>query len=83
MFVLFIFNFGAVPSFGSGRYGNVPYQAKQCCGSGMFIPDHDFFYPGSFISDPGSYNNKKEEGEIFFGLLFWSQKFCKLKAKLL
>jgi hypothetical protein len=32
----------------------------QCCGSGMFIPDSDF-YP-SLMSDPGLYNNKKDGG---------------------
>ncbi len=32
---------------------------KQCCGSGMFIPDPDF-YP-SRISDPGSKNSNKRE----------------------
>ncbi len=36
---------------------------KQCCGSGMFIPDPNFFYPGSRvkkISDPGSASASKE-----------------------
>jgi hypothetical protein len=32
----------------------------QCCGSGMFIPDHDFYL--SRISDPGSKNSNKREG---------------------
>ncbi len=25
---------------------------RQCCGSGMFIPDPNFFHPGSRILDP-------------------------------
>jgi hypothetical protein len=28
------------------------YFQKQCCGSGMFIPDPTFFHPGSRIPDP-------------------------------
>ncbi len=35
----------------------------QCCGSGMFIPDPDFFIP-----DPGS-NSKKGGDKIFFVVL--------------
>jgi hypothetical protein len=27
----------------------------------MFFPNHDFFHPGSSISDPGPNNNEKEE----------------------
>ncbi len=39
------------------------YQSEnQCCGSGMFIPDPDFYL--SRIPNPGSKNsNKREEGE--------------------
>ena len=37
-----------------------PSSLKQCGGSGMFIPDPDF-YP-SRISDPGSKNSNKREG---------------------
>ncbi len=44
----------------------------QCCGSGMFITDPDFYPswipdPGSRISDPGSKNSNKE-----FSKNFWS-----------
>ena len=35
------------------------YRKNQCCGSGMFIPDPDF-YP-SRVSDPGSKNSNKRE----------------------
>jgi hypothetical protein len=35
----------------------------QCCGSGMFIPDPDFFtHPGSRIPDLRSKNSNKREG---------------------
>jgi hypothetical protein len=27
-------------------------SSTQCCGSGMFIPEPNFFHPGSRISDP-------------------------------
>ncbi len=37
------------------------YIKKQCCGSGMFIPDPNL-YP-SRISDPGSNNSNKREGD--------------------
>jgi hypothetical protein len=36
---------------------------RQCCGSGMFIPDPDFTHPGSRISDPRSKKAIKERGE--------------------
>jgi hypothetical protein len=36
------------------------HEHDQCCGSGMFIPDPDY-YP-SRISDPGSKNINKREG---------------------
>jgi hypothetical protein len=40
---------------------------NQCCGSGMFIPDPDFYPsripdPRSRIPDPGSKNSNKREG---------------------
>jgi hypothetical protein len=37
------------------------YYLFQCCGSGMFIPDPDFYPSG--IPDPGSKNRNKREGE--------------------
>jgi hypothetical protein len=40
----------------------------QCCGSGMFIPEPDFFYPCR-IPDPTT--APKEEGGIFFVLPFF------------
>ncbi len=40
---------------------------KQCCGSGMFIPDPDFVHPGSRIRIPDSTTSPKEEGKIFCG----------------
>ncbi len=53
------------------RLGHVLLDLKlQCCGSGMFIPDPDFFHPGS---------NKKRGGKkisclTFFGMFSLSQK---------
>jgi hypothetical protein len=47
---------------------------RQCCGSGMFIPDPAFsiLYPGS--------NNKKEEGQKICCLIFFvAINFTKLK----
>ncbi len=35
---------------------------RQCCGSGMLIPDPDFPHPGSRISDPRSKNSNKRKG---------------------
>jgi hypothetical protein len=51
---------------------------NQCCGSGMFIPDPDF-YP-SRISDPGSKNSNKSEGwkKIVVIPFFCSHKFHKI-----
>jgi hypothetical protein len=48
-----------------------PYKPKMFCGSRMFIPDPDFFNPGSRISELGSLlwylwnriNNKKRSEE--------------------
>ncbi len=58
---------------------------RQCCGSGMFIPDPGSWIlpipdPGSRISDPGSKNsNKRERWKIFFCLTFLcSHKFHKI-----
>ncbi len=50
----------------------------QCCGSGMFIPDPDF-YP-SRISDPGSKNSNKGEGwkKICCHNFLCSHKFHKI-----
>ncbi len=44
----------------------ISYSIRQCCGSGMFIPDPGsriliFTHPGSRISDPGSKNSYKRE----------------------
>jgi hypothetical protein len=35
---------------------------KQCCGSGMFIPDpgSEFFHPGSLVKDPESGSASKK-----------------------
>jgi hypothetical protein len=51
---------------------------KQCCGSGMFIPDPDF-YP-SRIPDLGSKNSNKSEGwkKIWCHTFFCSHNFTKL-----
>jgi hypothetical protein len=61
------------------RYYIVPYT-YQCCGSGMFIPDPDF-YP-SRISDPESRSQlqqKKEKGEQkMVKLPFLCHKFYKI-----
>jgi hypothetical protein len=36
-----------------GRMRNNPrFRLKQCCGSGMFILDPNFFHPGSLIEGP-------------------------------
>ncbi len=52
-------------SWCSAFEGNI--SLSQCCGSGMFIPDPDFYPPripdlGSRILDPGSKNSNKREG---------------------
>jgi hypothetical protein len=62
----------------------------QCCGSGMFIPDPDF-YPswipdlGSRISDPGSKNINKRDGwkKFVIILFFLVTNFTKLNLILL
>jgi hypothetical protein len=54
-----------------GKYFNLStiqlFGLKQCCGSGMFIPDPDFFpswilYPISRIPYPVSKNSNKRDG---------------------
>jgi hypothetical protein len=58
---------------------------RQCCGSGMFIPDPDFYRsripdPGSRIPNPGSKNSNERQGwkKDFCHTFFWSHKFTKL-----
>ena len=49
------------------RFSSQVHRAPVCPGAadpGCLFPDPDFFHPGSKILDPGSDNNKKEEGEI-------------------
>ncbi len=41
----------------SFSYSGRSFPCKQCCGSGMFIPD-----PGLRFPDPGSKNSNKREG---------------------
>jgi hypothetical protein len=37
----------------------------KCCGSGMFIPDPDFFtHPGSRISDPKTSIKERSENKF-------------------
>ncbi len=63
-----------------------PWRGKnQCCGSGMFIPDPDFYPsripdPGSRITDPGSKNSNKREGwkKICCHTFLCSHKFHKI-----
>jgi hypothetical protein len=50
------------------------WGVDQCCGSGMFIPDHDF-YPFR-IPDPTT--ALKRRGKTFFDLLFLSFKYHKI-----
>jgi hypothetical protein len=52
-------------------------SGRQCCGSGMFIPDPDF-YP-SRIPDPKT-ATKERSGKIFFSYLYFeATNFAKLK----
>ncbi len=58
---------------------------SQCCGSGIFIPDPDFYPsripdPGSRISDPGSKNSNKRERwkKISCHTFLCSHKFHKI-----
>jgi hypothetical protein len=67
---------------------------QQCCGSGMFIPDPDFYPsrisdPGSRISDPGSRipdpkTATKERSEKKFVVIpfYVATNFTKLKINL-
>ncbi len=81
-------------AFESGRSGSriasrylrkAEGSLKQCCGSGMFIPDPNF-YPsripdlGSRIPDPGSKNRNKREGwkKICCHTFFVATNFTKL-----
>jgi hypothetical protein len=55
----------------------------QCCGSGMFIPDSDFYPsripdPGSRIPDPKTATKESCEKKLVV-IPFWSQKFHKIK----
>ncbi len=60
-----------------------PYKLKMFCGSGMFIPDPNFFNPGSRISElracylRSRINNKKrrEEKLVVLVLFFVAHKF--------
>ncbi len=50
----------------------------QCCGSGMFIPDPDF-YP-SRIPDPNTAMKDRGEKKFVFIPFFWAIKFTKLNC---
>ncbi len=59
---------------------------KQCCASGMFIPDPGSWFlpildPGSRFPDPGSKNSNKREGwkKISCQTFFCSHKFHKIE----
>jgi hypothetical protein len=56
-----------------------------CCGSGMFIPDPDFYPsasripdPGSWIPDPKTATKERGEKKICCHTFFCSQKFHKI-----
>ncbi len=58
---------------------------RQCCGSGMFIPDPGSWFlpipdPGSRITYPGSKNSNKREGwkKIWCNTFLFSHKFHKI-----
>jgi hypothetical protein len=53
----------------------------QCCGSGMFIPDPDFYL--SRISDPGSKQQKRGVKKISCHTFFCNHKFHKIEHFLL
>jgi hypothetical protein len=67
-----------------GTYAKVDSSLSQCCGSGMFIPDPDFYPfrisdPGSRIQDPKTAT--KETGwKKFVILLFVATNFTKLNT---
>jgi hypothetical protein len=58
---------------------------SQCCGFGIFIPDpiRIFSVPdlGTRSSDPGSNNNRKEDGEKLVVLFFCILKFHNIEEK--
>jgi hypothetical protein len=49
-------------------FASIGLPFEQGCGFGMFIPDPDFFHPGSRIPDPTTAT--KEKGEKFVFYLF-------------
>ncbi len=62
------------------------FNILQCSGSGMFIPDPDFYPsripdPGSWISDPGSKDSNKREGwkKLVVIPFYVATNFTKLK----
>jgi hypothetical protein len=60
----------------------ISWCRNQCCGSGMFIPDPDFYPsrisdPGSRIPDPKTATKKRGE-QIFCQPFFCSHKFHKI-----
>jgi hypothetical protein len=61
---------------------SLPLQSMQCCGSGMFIPDPDF-YP-SWIPDLGSriqkHQQKRWVKKICYHTFFFSHKFHKIES---
>jgi hypothetical protein len=61
----------------AGKLTNWQDLAKQCCGSGMLIPDPDF-YPSRI---PNQTTATKEDGErnLLTYLLFLATKITKLK----
>jgi hypothetical protein len=54
----------------------------QCCGSGMFIPDLDFYHSGSRIPDLGSrikqQHQKRRGQKVFCPTLFLATNIIKL-----
>ncbi len=50
------------------------FSEKQCCGSGMFIPDPDFLP----IPDPKTGRKERSEKYFFFQTFFCSHKFHKM-----
>jgi hypothetical protein len=56
----------------------------QCCGSGMFIPDPDFYPsripdPGSRISDPKTAKKERGEKKLVVIPFYVATNFTKLK----
>jgi hypothetical protein len=58
----------------AGDFGLVPNY--QCCGSGIFIPDHDF-YPFR-IPDPKTATKEKDEKKFVVKRFFVATNFTKL-----